>query len=291
MNQKELFPIFPPSCILTDKVLLIIPSEFKRLKGRSINDCHIFILISEGCLILQIDGKPYEMKAYSFLDLLEGGTIRIVDTSPDLKAYCLLPNFKFASESLKNLKPGPNNYFLDRLHYPILHFSQEENDIIERQMKLFENNLCNQGHYYREELARVYFKSFMLELGNIMHTHNEDLNNISATINRRDIIIMDFMQLVWKYFQTEHNINFYAEKLCISTKHLSRIVKEMVNKTPHEIICDEILSYAMTLLEDDKIPVGQIAETLHFSDQAAFCKFFKKQMKVSPMIYRKRFSA
>ncbi len=36
------------------------------------------------------------------------------------------------------------------------------------------------------------------------------------------------------------------------------------------------------------IPVSQIAEELHFSDQASFCKFFKKHKKVTPMAYRRR---
>ena len=62
----------------------------------------------------------------------------------------------------------------------------------------------------------------------------------------------------------------------------------MVGETPHAVICDEITHQAMALLEDDRIPIGQIAEQLHFSDQAAFCKFFKKQKQISPMAYRRQ---
>ncbi|MDM8307733.1 helix-turn-helix domain-containing protein [Phocaeicola barnesiae] len=45
----------------------------------------------------------------------------------------------------------------------------------------------------------------------------------------------------------------------------------------------------MLMLEDERIPVGQIAEELHFSDQASFSKFFKKQMKMAPMLYRRKY--
>lgn len=62
----------------------------------------------------------------------------------------------------------------------------------------------------------------------------------------------------------------------------------MLGKTPHDIICGEITHCAMAMLKDDKIPVRQIAEELHFSDQASFCKFFKKQMGIPPMVYRKK---
>ena len=96
------------------------------------------------------------------------------------------------------------------------------------------------------------------------------------------------MKLVSKHFAKEHHIEFYADSLCISIKHLTRVIKEMIGKTPHTVICDEITHQAMTLLEDDSISIGEIAETLHLSDQASFCKFFKKQKKISPMAYRRQ---
>lgn len=291
MNHKELFPIFSPAYTVANKVLLITPAEIGRLKGQNLDDCRIFLLVSAGSLTLQIGNKSCEMKACSFLDLLEGVTVRVVETSPDLRAYALLPNYEFAGESLKSLKPGPENYFLERLHFPILSISEDENNTLERQMKLLERSLCRLDHAYRQELVMVYFKSFMLEVGNLMLTHTDEFQEKAATLGKRDLVMMEFMKLVWKHFETEHGIDFYADKLCISNKHLARIVKEMLGKTPHEVICDELLHRAMALLEDDRIPVGQIAEQLHFSDQAAFCKFFKKQMKMAPMAYRKKAAA
>lgn len=291
MNHTELFPIFSSAYTLANKVLLVTPAEIGRLEGLNLHDCRIFLLVSAGSLTLEIGDKPCEMKACSFLDLLEGVTVRLVHASPDLRAYALLPNYEFASESLKSLKPGPENYFLERLHVPILSISEEENNTLEKQMKLLETSLGELNHAYREELAMVYFKSFMLEVGNLMLTHTEELQEKAATLGKRDLVMMEFMRLVWKHFETEHGIDFYADKLCISNKHLARIVKETLAKTPHQVICDELLHRAMALLEDDKVPVGQIAEQLHFSDQAAFCKFFKKQMKMSPMAYRKKAAA
>ena len=121
-----------------------------------------------------------------------------------------------------------------------------------------------------------------------MLSHQENPNDMPPYVSKRDFITLNFMTLVSKHFAEEHHIEFYANALCISTKHLTRVVREMVGKTPHAVICDEITHQAMALLEDDRIPIGQIAERLHFSDQAAFCKFFKKQKKISPMAYRRQ---
>lgn len=286
MNQKELFTLFPPACMLADRVLLIPPSEFWKLEGRSIDNCRIFLLVCKGNLKLFINETEHEMQACSFLDLLDGMTVRIQSASPDLSAYCLLPQYEFVSESLKNLRPGPDNYFLERIYFPILQLTEEEKDVLEEQMKLLAANLGKPDHYYRQELALVYFKSFMLEGGNIMFTHSKEMDEKNYNISKQEMTLLNFMKLVWVNFKTEHNIEFYADKLCISPKHLSRITKENLNKTPHEIIRDEIIHHAMSLLDDNNIPVQQISDMLGFSDQAAFSKFFKKHKQLSPMAYR-----
>lgn len=59
-----------------------------------------------------------------------------------------------------------------------------------------------------------------------------------------------------------------------------------MGKTPHTVICDEITHEAMALLDDNSITIGRISEKLSFSDQAAFCKFFKRQVSISPTEYR-----
>ena len=288
ISLKDLFPMFSPVRFLTDRLLLIPSSEFGRLKKRSIGGCRIFLLLCEGTITLRLNGRLHEMKEQAFLDLLSGVTMEILTTGTDLKAWCLITNYEFASESLQNLKPGPESYLMDILHFPVFYISPEENDILEKQMQLLAECLRNVQHYYRQELARTYFRSFMLELGNLMFLHSEKMQEKPSVINKRELLAMEFMKLLWKHFKTEHRVEFYARELNISVKHLSRLIKEILGKTPHTLICDEILHTAMKILEEEKIYIHQIAEILSFSDQAAFCKFFKKHMTVSPMEYRKQ---
>lgn len=157
-------------------------------------------------------------------------------------------------------------------------------------MILMKDALSRLDHYYRQDLVVGYFKSFNLEHGNILFDRFKGEEQYDMTLSKQDMIMMDFVRLIFKHFKEENRIEFYADKLCISSKHLSRVVKDMTGRTPHEFIRDEKLHYAMTALEDENVSVQQIAEMLHFSDQAAFCKFFKKQMNLSPMAYRKRMS-
>lgn len=288
MTQKDLFPLFPTSNGIPNKVLLVINSQLHKLQGKHINGCRIFLLVYAGELQLEVSHNIYKMKAGSLLDLLDTTGLMIQSVSQDIKAHCMIPNYEFSRESLKMFKPGPENYILDRLEYPILNLTEQEISALQQQMILMESALTNTNHTYRYELALVYFKSFMLEIGHLTLTHKNEMEEKATILSKRDLVMMEFMKLVWEYACTEHEVEYYADKLCLSAKHLTRLVKEAISKTPHEIICDELLKYAMKKLEDDEVTVGQLAEEMHFADQASFSKFFKKHTKISPMEYRRQ---
>lgn len=288
MTQQELSTLFPESCRIGNLILLISPDLFYKLERINMAGSRMFMMVCSGNMALTVNDRPYEIEANSYFDIMETTSVRIESTSRDLRGWCLFVSFEFASESLKNLRPGPLHYSLEHPLIRIWHFSETEIARLELQLNLLKETIANTSHYYRRELASVYFKSFSLELGNCMLSHQKNPNDIPPYVSKRDFITLQFMTLVSKHFAEEHQIEFYAKALCISTKHLTRVVKEMMGKTPHAVICDEITHQAMALLEDDNLPIGHIAERLHFSDQGAFCKFFKKQKQISPMAYRRQ---
>lgn len=295
MTPKELLPLFSPYRYVDNQILLIPPVDFRKLEGRTIGGSRMFMLVCSGSLHVELhnslesesNDKSSQMGANSFLDILDVITVRLDRFSPDLKAWCLFISFEFARESLKNLLPGPPKAILDLSRMPILHFSSSECKTLEQRLMLLEDSLRDNKHFYRQEVIKLYFKSFSLELGNILLAYEQSIDKTPAHVSKRDFITLNFIKLVSKHFATEHTLKFYADKLCLSAKHLTRIIKATTGKTPHDILYKRIVQQALAMLDDDRISIGQIAEELHFSDQAAFCKFFKKQMGITPTAYRK----
>ena len=95
-----------------------------------------------------------------------------------------------------------------------------------------------------------------------------------------------FAELLSKHIRTETNIEFYAEKLCISKQYLSLIVKEKTQVSVGKIISIMRVEEASRLLRDPELTLQQIAEELSFADQSSFGKFFKKHSGMTPMKYR-----
>lgn len=288
MNFEELINTFPSIRIIKDKFIIATTLELKRLTGKKLENCRMYILVCSGHMKVKLDENMKEMEANSMLDILETINIKIEETSPDLKAYGMAISYKFMSESLKGLKPCPETYMLDLMKAHVNSLSENECKTMEMQMELIENTLKNQKNRFREELCRTYFKSFMMELGNMMLTKKENEKNNRNFMNKHEMLTINFMRMIRQYAAKEHNVDFYAEKLCISSKHLCRTVKKVLGKTPHNFINHEILKAASSMLENQETSIQQIAAELNFSDQASFCKFFKRHMKMPPVVYRKQ---
>lgn len=107
--------------------------------------------------------------------------------------------------------------------------------------------------------------------------------------NRRSIDLHNaFVSLVAEHYREAHDVSFYADKLCITTRYLSQITDKAVGKSPKQIIADYLMSEAKSYLETTRLTIQEIADKLGFSSQALFCKFFRNQASISPSEYRSR---
>lgn len=95
-----------------------------------------------------------------------------------------------------------------------------------------------------------------------------------------------FFELLSQHVEREHNVEFYAGKLCITPHYLSRITHEYVNLPASRVIAGELTNCIYRLLRDPNYTLPQIAEKLHFFDQSSLGKFFRKHTGKTPAAYR-----
>lgn len=108
-------------------------------------------------------------------------------------------------------------------------------------------------------------------------------------MSRSQQIVYDFIMLVSEHYLTHKSVQFYAQKLGISMRHLSSVLKQENGKTANEIISEFILNEAKAQLSGTSKSINTIADNLQFSDYYSFSHFFKKHQKISPIQYRKQF--
>ena len=104
--------------------------------------------------------------------------------------------------------------------------------------------------------------------------------------NRSIDLYNAFVSLVAEHYREAHDVSFYADKLCITTRYLSQITDNVVSKSPKQIIADYLMSEAKSYLKSTRLTIQEITDKLGFSSGVLFCKFFKTQSNTSPSEYR-----
>ena len=99
-----------------------------------------------------------------------------------------------------------------------------------------------------------------------------------------------FILAVSEDFREHREVSYYAERLCITPKHLSAGGQR--DFRPHcqrmdRGICDD---GGQSALKSTDLTVQEVAARLNFANQSFFGKYFKHQTGMSPSAYRRAFS-
>ena len=87
------------------------------------------------------------------------------------------------------------------------------------------------------------------------------------------------MQLIREYSMHEHQVAFYAEKLCISSRYLHKVtVRHLDGKKPKQLIDEQLVAEIKVLLNEPRLSVTEIAEQLHFPDLQVGSQVWTKWM-------------
>lgn len=89
------------------------------------------------------------------------------------------------------------------------------------------------------------------------------------------------------YLDCDIGLDVLSDKLCISQKSLTRIIRESYGKSFQELKTELKMRNAKKLLTETQMTIGQISQSVGYSTERGFLLAFKKYEGVSPTQYRK----
>ena len=100
--------------------------------------------------------------------------------------------------------------------------------------------------------------------------------------------IESFVKLANADFATQHGIEYYADKLCITPNYLNKIVRQSLGTSPKSYIADRIIQETKRLLRYTDSTVTEIADRLCFESASYFIRYFRKQAGCTPRQFREQ---
>lgn len=230
-----------------------------------------------------IDQYRGEVRADTMLLLLPGSVFLLADRSADFRVtYCAF-SLDLFSEAAFRLDPA---FFAALREQPIvrLHPRLVEGASIWFQMAGY--TYRDRDNMFRNTIIRNRLQNVLLEAFDKMQRFGSRRQAVSETTTRQTELFHRFVSLVHENCAHEREVTFYADRLCISTRYLSTIVRSIAHTTAKEFIDRSVILEIKMLLQSTDLSVQEIAYRLHFPDQSYLGRFFKKHTGESPTEYR-----
>ena len=227
----------------------------------------------------RVNTNIYNLQRRNLMIVLPKQIIEMIDLSDDFQATYIIMSDKFASSlgigdtfSLSNIvASSPNIVLQDRAI-----------EALECYLSMCRNLIPVENNPNRVEILQLLTKAFFLGLGYFLHGTSQKTNS------RNEELTTSFIKLVEQNYSEYRELGFYAQQLNITTKHLSKVVKETSGKSAIEWIEKYVILDAISQLLSSNVSVKEIAYRLNFPSQSCFGKYFNRIVGVSPITYREQ---
>ena len=241
----------------------------------------MILLCCKGYLKIRTQMREYTLTRGSMLLIVEGAIGECLDISGDIRVLMMAFSSRF-----KVMETGfrPSMEILAKVEkHPCLKLSEQEIDDITAIYTIMRHRMEEPGFQAVEELATSCLTTLFYYISR--HITEGGISPLPAS-GRAGNIHNDFLELVESSSLSHRDLAFYADRLCVTPKYLSRMVREASGRSPKEWINIRIMLEAKVLLRDPSRSIKEISDILGFPNQSFFGTFFKKMKGLSPSAYR-----
>lgn len=243
----------------------------------------IYMMGGRGKLLLNL--SEYELEKRDFVTILPGSLLKLVDWSGDFNAYLIL----FSNHYLMDLDLWKNAIYSvpDIIKNPVLHTTDDRNaSFMGSYCKMLHEIYINDGITYKEEIMKNMLEAIMFAVSGFYKDQCREEHKNEVKFSRNYELLTDFVHLVAKHYEYEREVAFYADRMCITPKHLGYVVKSTSGLLASETIAAAVIMDAKSKLKSTNMTVRQISDSLNFPNPSFFGKYFKKHVGITPKQYR-----
>lgn len=230
-----------------------------------------------------INGNAYKARKQSVLFVRPGDIVQIEQLEGGNPFVYLLPNAGVALQldmglilpALFHLE-GEHLFELDEADYlDLKHYYDRAYDYIDRRDEWGQQILCR--------LLGV----FILRCSELLMSRISDHEKVLSESSRRETdILVEFLRIMSEDCTRERTVAHYAERLHISYKHFSALIKRASGRSASEWIDLHLLHRAKSLIRYSTLSMQQVAYELAFSSPSHFSKFFRHHTGMTPSEYQ-----
>ena len=253
-------------------------------------DGYILFFLKKGHFSLDINLNTYDIHENSLLVVVPGNIVKLSAYKEDHIGDAELLFALVSREFLSSIRFDFNKVFQDSIRVwknPCITLQGEELDLAEDYFNLTRKILSSAQDNKREITGSLLTSFIYVALSLWTQRLASAPPEESASSARVNQVFERFLALVTEYHNEQRGVAFYADKLCLTPKYLSKLVKMSSGRSAPDWIDSYVILEAKNLLKYSDKPIKEIVYLLHFPNQSVFYKFFKAHTGQTPSEYRK----
>ena len=246
----------------------------------------IFFCIS-GEALFTIDGQKYRFTPGQIIICPTGSNILLLDITSDFssrllglsKHIWLAARSSMSPESIQAIECRTHQGGNSNLEKEFLNNIFRQIDILDIEA----GNNDENTDYCRQNIILA-VNSLLLYIQRVSKAHSAPAKeNISES---KDKLFHEFRVLLTNNFREERSVQFYADKMHISTRHLNSVCQRASGQNAKEIIDHfTIIELEVSLIYTHK-SFQQLVNEFHFPDQSYLNRYFKRHTGYSLSEFR-----
>ena len=119
------------------------------------------------------------------------------------------------------------------------------------------------------------------------HLFHQQADQLASSRSREQTIFDRFLQLVTQHCAEHHQIGYYADRMCLTERYLSTVIRQTSGTTAKDWIDRALITRIKIELRHTDKSSAQIAEEMHFANPSFFSKYFRRLTGMTPGDYKR----
>lgn len=233
-----------------------------------------------GSATVSINYHIYKLKPQELITVMPKQLFQNLQFTEDFLIEIL-----FLSSSFLQELPLPKDYDVLKHIYDEPCFLADDNivaDLLELHSMV--SKYSHSDNHYRQQMTEALIFTLILRIASEYRLKVSDISIRKKS--REDFITQRFFNLLSDHYLRERDVAYYAGKLCITVKYLTKIIKKVTGRTASEWISISTVVEIKQRLRNSDSPIFLLAEELGFSDASVFSRYFRRHTGMTPLEYR-----
>lgn len=250
-------------------------------------NCGVQILCVHGNGVISTGAQCFHLQEMSEIIFWDGSIMQLLHSSDDFQVRMVLYPKRVFLQAAVSLDTTFFNYMRE---FPLYNHGQEKDAQSWKKVNLWLDMakmlFTQPAGLFKERLELNFLQSMLMW---IFSTIPDTYVSVARSYTRKQLLFHRFMHLIHEYALREHQVGFYADRLCISSRYLNEITVEYSKgKTPKELIDEQLTVEIKVQLNKLDLSVEEVAGICCFPDSSYLSRFFKKHTGITPKEFRNR---